>query len=99
LALLAVHVIQALGLIVVRLEGGVVDRPLRRDTVGVLYRREVVRAQPIEYAAPELGVPADAVVRVRLELLAAVVEPSLARAIPEVLPHRGRVPVLVLGED
>ena len=65
---LAVHVIEALGAVVVRRERVVVDRPRRRHAVDVLDRLEVLAAQPVEHAAPELRVAADAVVRVRAEL-------------------------------
>ena len=79
-AVLPAHVIQALGAVVVRRERVVVDRPGRRDAVDVLDRLEVLAPQPVEHAAPELGVAADAVVRVRAELAAALVEPALRRS-------------------
>ena len=75
----AADVVEALGAIVVRRERLVIDRPGRRDAVDVLDRLEVLAAQPVEHAAPELRVAADAVVRVRREL-AGRDRPASARA-------------------
>ena len=85
---LAVHVVQALGAVVVRRERVVVDRPRRRHAVDVLDRLEILAPQPVQHAAPELRVAADAVVRVRPELAAALVEPALGRPVAQVLPDR-----------
>src|SRR6185436_8477928 len=77
----------------------VADRPGRRDAVGVPHLLEVLAAQPVEDAPPELGVAADAVVRVGTELAAVLVEPALVDAVAEVLPDRLRVPVLIFLRD
>ena len=66
----AVHFVHRFGAIVVRRERVVIDRPRRRDAVDVLDGLEVFRPQPVHHRAPELGVAADAVVRVRPERLA-----------------------------
>jgi hypothetical protein len=72
------HSVQLLGPIVVWRERFVVDRPRRRHAVGVRQRLEILAAQPVEHAAPELGVAADVVVRVGLELAPRFVEPRSA---------------------
>ena len=94
-AMLSAHVVETLGPFVVRLERLVVDRPRRRDTVGVLDRLEIFAPQAIEHAAPELGVAPDTVVGVRLKLPAASIEPLLGDAVAQVLPYRLRAPVLL----
>src|SRR5262249_19478895 len=71
----APYVIQALGAIVVWCQRVVVNRPGRRQTVDMFDRLEVLPTEPVEHAAPELRVSADAVVRVRRELASAVVQP------------------------
>ena len=98
-AMLSAHVVQLLRSLVVRLERLVRDRPRRRDTVCVLDRLEVLATQPIEDAAPELRVAADAIVRVRPKRPAASIEPSLGDAVAKVLPHRLRIPVFVFLRD
>ena len=96
----ASHVIQPLGAVVVRRQRVVVDRPGRRHAVEVFDRLEVLAPQPIEHAAPELRVPADAVVRVGRELPPALVEPALRGAIAELFPDRLGIPVfLFLGNE
>jgi hypothetical protein len=93
---LPTHLVKALGAIVVRRERVVVDRPGWRDAVAVLHRLEVLAPQPIQHAAPELGVSSNVVVGVGTEFAAALVEPLLLRLIAEILPDGGRIPVLVL---
>ena len=92
---LPVHVIQALGVVVVGLQRVVIDRPRGRDAVHVLDGLEVLASQPVEHAAPELRVAADAIMRVRLELPPAVVEPALRRAVAQLLPHCVGAPVFL----
>ena len=95
----AVHFVHRLGAVVVRRQRLVVDRPRRRDAVGVLEDAEILAAQPVEHAAPELRVAADAVVRVRRERLPFGVEPLLDGAIAQLAPHRFGAPVLRLARD
>src|SRR4051794_9138335 len=57
---------------------------------------EVVTAEPVEDAAPELRVPSDDVVDERQERAASSVEPPLVGAVAVLLPDRRRVPVLRL---
>ena len=90
----AVHVVQELRLIVVRRQRVVVDRPRRRHAVLVLQRLEILAPQAIEHAAPELGVAADAVVRVGKKLDALRVEPALSGPIAQVLPDGLGIPVV-----
>ena len=79
LAARAVHLVELLGLRVVRLEHVVADRPRGRGAVVVLERAEVLRAQPVERGAVELGRPADEVVDLRLERLVVRVVPGVRR--------------------
>ena len=60
---------------------------------------EILAAQAIEHAAPELGVAADAVVRVREELGAVSVEPALGGSIAQVLPDSLGIPVVGFLRD
>ena len=69
LAALAVHVVQPLGLGVVRLELVVGDRPGRRDAAVMAQLAEVLAPQPEQRRAVELGVAADVVVGVRMQRL------------------------------
>ena len=71
LAAVAVHLVELLGLRVVRLELVVGDRPGGRDAVVVAELAEVLRPQPVERGAVELRRAADEVVDLRLERLAA----------------------------
>ena len=76
-AALAVHVIHVLGLRVVRLQIVVGDRPGRRDSAMMPDLAEVLLAQTEERRAVELGVAADVIVGVRMQLLAVAVVPVL----------------------
>ena len=60
-------------------------------------RLEVLPPQPVQHAAPELGIAADVVVGVRHERLAALVEPLLGGSVAQVLPDRYGIPVLDLA--
>ena len=73
----AVHLVEVLGLRVVRLELVVLDRPRGRDAVVVAELAEVLLAEPVERGAVELGRPADEVVDLRLERLAFLVVPGV----------------------
>src|SRR5262245_58250120 len=95
----ATHVIELLGALVVRLQIVVRDRPRGREAVGVLDLLEVLAAKPVEYAPPELGIAADAVVRVRPERTAPFVQPVLVDAVPEMFPYGFRIPVFLLARD
>ena len=66
---LAVHMIDALRLGVVRLEFVVGNRPRRRDAAVMFDFAEIFLAQPEERRAVELGVAADVVIRVRMQRL------------------------------
>ena len=65
LAVLAVHQVEMLGLGVIRLEVLVAHRPRRGDAAVVAQLAEVLRAQPEQRRAVELGVAADVVVDLR----------------------------------
>src|SRR5262249_28317964 len=78
---LAVHVIEALGFEVVRLEVVIGDRPRRRDSTKVADFAEIFLAQTKESRAVEFRVPADVVIRVRMERFAVLVAPFLFRLV------------------
>ena len=98
-AVLAAHVIQPLGAVIVRLERLIGDRPGGRDTVGVLDGFEILAPESVQDAAPELRVPADAVVRIGSELATVLVEPALVDPVAKMFPDRLGIPVLVLLRD
>ena len=60
---------------------------------------EILAAEPIEHAPPELRVAADAVVCVGPEFLAVGINPAFLGAIAQVLPDCLRTPVLLLLRD
>ena len=99
LAVPAVHEVEMLGLGVVRLEIGVADRPRRGDAAVVTQLAEVLRAQPEQRRAVELGVAADVVVDLRRELVAVAVEPELRRPVLALDEHGGGVPVVALARQ
>ena len=95
----AVHVVELLGLRVVRLEVLVRDRPGRRGSTPVLELPEVLPAQPEERGAVELRVPADPVVRVRMELPALGIPPHFLRRVPPLQIDGLGAPVGLLTRD
>src|SRR4026209_2275916 len=97
--MLAARVIELLGAFVVRLEVVVRDRPRGREAIGVLDLFEVLAAEPVEYAAPELRVAADAVVGIRPKRTAVFVQPLFADPVSEIFPHRFRIPVFLLARN
>ena len=96
-AALAVHLIQMLGLRVVRFEVVVADRPRRRDPAVVNDFPEVLLAQPEQCRAVELGVAADVVVGVGMERLPVLVLPHLLRVVFPLDVDRARAPVVLLA--
>ena len=75
------------------------DRPGRRDAAVVADLAEVLLAQAEEGGAVEFGVPADVVVRVRMELLAVLVAPDFLRGVLAVDVDGLRAPVVLLAGD
>jgi hypothetical protein len=94
--MLAVHQIKVLRLGVERLKIVVGDRPRRRDPTMVAKFAEVLRAEPEQRRAVELGVPAHVVVDFRLELIAVPVVPELLREVLPAYEHRVGLPVVAL---
>ncbi len=86
-AVLAVHLIELLGLGVIGLEFVVADRPGRRDAVVMLQLAEILLAQAIQRRAEHLCRAADEIVHLRLERLAVGQQPGIWRD------------VAVVGED
>ena len=83
----AVDLVELLGLGVVRLHVLVGDRPRRRDPVVVLELAEVLRPQPIQRGAVQLGGAADVVVHLRLERRTVGVVPLVGRHVAAVDEH------------
>ena len=92
LAVLAVHEVEVLGLRVVGLEVVVGDRPGRGDAAVVAQLAEVLRSQPEQGRPVELGVAADVVVDLGLELAAVPVVPDLRREVLAADEHRLGLP-------
>ncbi len=95
----AVHLVELLGLRVVRLEVAVVDGPGRRDPVVVLELAEVALPEPVQGGSVELRRAADEVVDLGLERLAVLVVPAVGRHVPVVDEDRRRIPVLDLARQ
>ena len=72
-----VHLVEMLGLGVVRLEIAVGDRPCRRETAVMANLAEVTFAQPEQRRSIKFRVAAHVVVRVRMQRLAVLVVPHL----------------------
>src|SRR5437660_2588545 len=96
-AALPVHLVEALGRRVVRLQVLVGDGPGRRDATPVLELAEVFPAQAEERGTVELGVAAHVVVRVRMELRAGGIAPDLLRVVLSLEVHRASAPVVLLA--
>ncbi len=96
LSMLAVDQVEVLRLGVVGLQVVVGDRPGRRDPTMVAKLAEVLRAEAEQCRAVELGVPADVVVDLWLELVAVPVIPDLLRGVLPAYEHRLGLPVVAL---
>src|SRR5438128_7440626 len=94
-----VHLVEVLGLRVVRLQVVVRARPGGRDAAVVGDLAEVLPAEPDQPRAVELGVPANEVVRAGVELLAVAVVPGLLDVVAVLDLDGARVPVLLLARD
>src|SRR5439155_18470517 len=95
----AVHVVEALGRCVVRLEVVVGQRPRRRDAAVVLDLAEVAFAESEEDRAVELSLSPDVVMLSGVELLAVFVDPLLLRLVAAFGDDLTAVPVLELALD
>ncbi len=100
LSVSAAHVVQALGAIVERRQGLVVDRPGGRHTIDMLHCLEVFASQSEQRASPEFGVSADEVMGIGTKLASPGVHPALLRLVPAIFPDGVRAPVfLFLGNE
>ncbi len=96
LSMLAVDQVEVLRLGVIGLQVVVGDRPGRRDPTMVAKLAEVLRAETEQRSAVELGVPADVIVDLGLELVAVPVVPDLLREVLPAYEYRLGLPVVAL---
>ena len=99
LAMVAVDLVQVLGLRVVRLHVVVRDRPGRRDPAVVADLPEILGPEPVEGGAIELRRATDRVVDPGLERLVRLVVPGLLGHVPVVDEDFLGVPVLPLARQ
>src|SRR6516225_4875423 len=99
LAALAVDVVLMLGLIVVRLEVLIRDRPCRRDSAVMPDLSKVFLAQPEQRGAVELSVSAHVVIGVGMEVLAVTILPLFLRLIFPLKINGSGAPVVFLTRD
>ena len=83
----AVHLVELLGLRVIRLHLLVGDRPRGRDPAVMLELAEILLAQPVQRGAVALGRTADEVVHLGLERRAVRVVPRVRRDVAVVHEH------------
>src|SRR5437667_8811976 len=99
LAAIAVHLVQVFRLSVVRLQIVVADRPCGRNAAVVAQLAEVFLAKAEQCRAVKLGVSANVVVGVRMQVLAVLVEPGLLSVVMAFHVHELRVPVRLFARD
>ena len=80
-ARLAVHMINALRLSVIRLEFVVGNRPGRRDAAVMFDFAEILFAQAKERRAIKFRIPADVIIRVRMQFAAVGISPQFFRVV------------------
>src|SRR5208282_2585389 len=73
----SVHLIEILGLGIVRLQIVITERPRGRDASVVAQFAEIFLAQSEQSSTVKLGVAADVVIGMRMEFVAVLVEPRL----------------------
>src|SRR5215470_7138331 len=98
-AAIAVNLVEILGLRVVRLQIVIADRPRWGDPAVVAEFAEVFLAQAEKCRAIELGIAADVIVRVRMEVLAVFVEPGFLGVVVGVDVYNLGVPVCLLARN
>src|SRR6516164_3636364 len=92
-----VHMVEPLGLAVVRRKIPVGERPGQRNAVLVPHRCEILLAQPQQYRPIHLGIAADPVMNAGTERAALLVAPGLARLVAFLAEHRLGIPILPLA--
>src|SRR5271165_1449677 len=95
----SVHLIQILGLGIVRLQIVITDRPSGRDATVMAQFAEIFLAQPEQSSTVKLGIAADVVVGMRMEFLAIPVEPRLFRVVVGVDVDDLWIPVRFLARN
>src|SRR6516162_6230991 len=96
-AVLAVDVIELLGLAVIGLEIGIANRPGGRDPAMVPDLAEILLAQAEQRSAVEFGVAADVIMDAGLESSTVFAVPGLPRLVFRLYKDSGRVPVVALS--
>src|SRR5690349_6670589 len=96
-ATIAVHLVEMLGLRVIRLELVVADGPCGRDSAMMPNLTEVFFTQSKERSAVELRVTANEIIRVRVQLFAFAIAPRLFRVVSRFEVYGARAPVVLLA--
>src|SRR5262245_12969229 len=98
-AMLAVDVVEMLGLAIERLEVLISQRPGRRNSAVMPDLAEVLLAQTEQRCAVKLGVAANVIMDARLERLAVLAVPGLLGFVFRFEKDRRGVPILLLARE
>src|SRR5690349_18180280 len=93
------HLIQIFGLRVVGLEIVIADRPGRRESAVVAQFAEIFFAQAEQRGAVKLGVAADVVVGVGMQIFAVFIKPGFFGVVVGVHVHELRIPVRLFARN
>src|SRR5271166_5305223 len=93
----SVHLIEILGLGIVRFQIVIANWPSGRDATVVTQFAEILFAQPEQSSTIELGVATDVVIGMRMEFLAILVEPRLFGVVVGINVDDLRIPVRFLA--
>src|SRR5262249_46011324 len=93
------HVIEPLGLGVIRLYVFVTNRPGRRESAVMLNLTEVFFAQTEQGSAVKFRIATDVVIRMRMELFAVLVVPHLFRLVLSFEVHGAGIPVIFFARN
>src|SRR5206468_7898858 len=96
---MAMHMIDAFSLGVIRLQLGVRNWPGRRDAAVVFDFAKILLAQAEKRRAVKFGVATHVIIRVWMQLSAVGIAPELLRVVAAARIHLQRVPVLFLARN